>query len=123
MDWDSYKYGQGTRVDDQGIEQMKSEYPWLPQDYLDYLAQVGWGESCGVMFYSRPTTFADMGVVQGPSDFVAIADDMAGFHYGFVRSMGDRVIGVDSTDWMIEDQEVRFRDLMEELYEEYHSPA
>ena len=44
-------------LDADSVEELRSNYQWLPSDYLTYLATVGWGPlgGSGYMIYSAAT--------------------------------------------------------------------
>jgi hypothetical protein len=67
------------------VEQLRAAFPYLPQDYFDYMGKVGWGETdSGRMIYEGPTGIAD---VYGPQcnvrDVVLLGDDFQGYCFGF----------------------------------------
>ncbi|MNX77705.1 hypothetical protein D3C86_1092570 [compost metagenome] len=64
---------------------LQEKFPALPQDYLDYLAQYGWGMTLtGRVLYSGPIgpeeIFGDERNLPG---VVLLGDDMAGYCFAF----------------------------------------
>lgn len=66
-------------------DSLKAEHPELPDDYLDYLQNVGWGESeSGRMIYSSPVSPSHIygGRLEG-SRVLLLGDDTQGYCFGF----------------------------------------
>ena len=75
----------GTRLTHHTIGELKQKYPFLPNDYLDYMLTVGWGESdSGRVIYEGPIDSAE---VYGPRDdlssIILLGDDFQGYCFGY----------------------------------------
>jgi hypothetical protein len=84
------------------IYSITQEFPGIPQDYLDWMRDVGWGEhENGYMVYSGPVTGDE--IAPPLAEVVVVADDMAGYTIGYIRDSGNwHFVGVDTCGWEIE---------------------
>ena len=114
MKWDKARFNRGTRITPAEATALRQRYPQVPEDYVSFMEQVGWGEQVGINLYSGPSSLGALGLSEGPPNFLAVGDDMAGFFYGFDVEH-DTVVGVDPSTGKIESQEVSFHELMLEL--------
>lgn len=91
-------------INHQEIEEIREKFIGIPEDYLDWLSNEGWGEhGSGYMFYSRPSYAKEIfgtGIPNSILSTVLIADDMAGFSIGFDANW--RFVGIDSCDWELQ---------------------
>ncbi|WP_147870696.1 hypothetical protein [Stieleria maiorica] len=78
-------------VSDTTIAEIESDYPEIPQDYIAFLREVGWGAiaMCYVI-YRSPKTFGEVYDAATPQDIILIGDNMSG-----------RCIGFDKWTWNI----------------------
>ena len=42
------------KCDSEALDQIRSNFGFLPDEYVQFLVDVGWGEVAGLMFYSGP---------------------------------------------------------------------
>lgn len=80
-----------------GLTQIRSEYDFLPDEYIQFLVNAGWGEVAGFMFYSGPIELHDVfdkETAEASPRIILIADNMAGWHLGYIE--------IDNT-WMLTD--------------------
>lgn len=69
-----------TQLSAPEIEALRSEYPRLPAVYLNYLREIGWGETpSGHMVYSGPITPDEVYSQIVDDGRVIIGDDMQGY--------------------------------------------
>lgn len=83
------------------IKAMKEEHGPLPEEYIAWLSEQGWGEQeSGIMLYSGPLHASEIFGVQYPSALegvLLIGDDMAGYSIGYRSSdHGWQFVGFDS---------------------------
>ena len=92
-----------TLTEDQ-ISALKNSYSSIPNEYLDWLSTVGWGEhENGYMFYSGPSYSVEIFGSDIPANIhsvLLIGDDMAGYSIGFDKS--GQFVGIDSNDWELD---------------------
>lgn len=67
------------------IEELRTNYPSLPESYFLYLQNVGWGETCtGCMIYSGPVAAREVyGEVPHLTTVVLLGDDFQGYCLAF----------------------------------------
>lgn len=83
------------------IEAIKAEHGSLPEEYLDWLSERGWGEQeSGVMLYSGPVHPDDIFGEQHPvalRGVLLVGDDMASYSIGYrATDLGWQFVGFDS---------------------------
>ncbi len=85
-------------------------YPDLPQDYIEWLKENGWGEHEVLgMVYEQPIPGDE--ICPEAKDLLVIGDNMAGFMYGFVRKNGQwEFRGLESCGWKYETFHSSFSD-------------
>ena len=74
------------KLTNEDINNLLVEYPGLPNDYLEYLKNHGWGESLsGRMVYEGPVSPEDIydDNYEGPKSVVLFGDDFQGYCLGF----------------------------------------
>lgn len=74
-----------TRLSATELDALLAAYPALPLDYIEYLRNVGWGETTsGRMIYSGPVApqevYPDL---LDRSDIVLLGDDFQGYCLGY----------------------------------------
>jgi len=89
------------------IALLVAEYPGLPEDYLAYLREAGWGKAPnGHMIYSGPISPDEIyPQLSGEKNRVLIGDDMQGYCLGYdfvVKRYGEYS---DSGDWSAFDED------------------
>ena len=74
------------KVSDRAVAALRAAHPSLPDDYLAYLAAIGFGSlgDSSFMIYSGPISTEDVygQVPEGMQDVVLIGDDFAGYTVG-----------------------------------------
>jgi hypothetical protein len=95
------------RLSKNEIEEIRSAYPGIPQEYLDWLSDNGWGEhESGYMIYSSPTYSSEILGSEFPEsikNILMVGDDMAGYSIGFIGNNSNwKFVGIDSCGWEIE---------------------
>lgn len=76
------------KCDSEALDQIRSNFGFLPDEYVQFLVDVGWGEVAGLMFYSGPVELHeifDRETAEASAKIVLIGDDMAGGHLGYVK--------------------------------------
>jgi hypothetical protein len=89
------------------IAEIQSTYPGIPLEYLDWLAENGWGEhESGYMIYSNPTYSSEIFGSECPENIMNIlmvGDDMAGYSIGFIKTNSSwQFVGIKSCGWEVE---------------------
>ena len=77
-----------NKCDRETLDELRSKYSFLPDEYAQYLAEVGWGEVAGFMFYSGPVELQDIfdeETAEASARVILIGDDMAGGHLGYIE--------------------------------------
>ncbi|MCC9600557.1 hypothetical protein LOC67_08290 [Stieleria sp. JC731] len=74
-----------TRLDESHIRKIRLSFPNVPNDYLDLLKTIGWG-NYGFVVYSGPVHPDEIFGVDGATDirhFLIIGDNMAGWMFAY----------------------------------------
>lgn len=80
-----------TRVE---VEALRSEFPGLPEEYLAFLVDFGYGVHGRIHFYSGPVPPGDIyESEEGLEDLLLFGDDGQGYCYGF-ETRGFQVVEV-----------------------------
>lgn len=94
----------GSRLEmvaDSGLAVIREQFPGIPDHYLAFLRNVGWGSlgDGNFMIYSspcEPDEFFDVQTSEELDGIVFWGDDFAGWMAGFDTRDGWRIVGVDS---------------------------
>jgi hypothetical protein len=86
-----------TKLDDEKIALMKSTYKNIPEDYLQYLKQVGWESfrECQFMVYESLMTLSDIGMELENDEYnhlLFFGDNFSGDLSGFDLTKNGNVI-------------------------------
>lgn len=76
------------KCDSETLGRIRAEFGFLPDEYVQFLAHVGWGEVAGVMFYSGPIDLQELfgkDTSETSAEIFLIGDDMAGGHLGYMK--------------------------------------
>jgi len=89
------------KLSDPQIEAIKDEHGPLPEEYLAWLSEKGWGEQeSGIMLYSGPVHVKEIFGDDYPKVLKAvllIGDDMAGYSIGYRQTeRGWQFVGFES---------------------------
>ncbi|MBI3824277.1 MAG: hypothetical protein HY289_16535 [Planctomycetes bacterium] len=96
-----YSEARLTPVSSGEVGNLRQSWPGIPDHYVDYLSEVGWGEVGAYMFFSGPvgseeiygdstiSEFPHLGCIQ------IVATDSAGGCIGFDTLMGWKMVMVD----------------------------
>lgn len=80
-----------TAVPSEHVVQLRKEYPAVPEEYFEFLREVGWGNIGGLMMYRDlldPNGF--IAPVEEPWENVAVfGDDWQAAHFGFDLKTGE----------------------------------
>lgn len=98
------------------LSDARAQFPWVPDDYWEFVEKVGYGQMVGLVFYEGPVQLRDLGLTDAPQDYAAVADDMAGGFYGFV-SERNGVVALETTGWVQDPLDQTFDDFLTELAE------
>jgi hypothetical protein len=93
-----------TKLSDSEIASLRSEFPNVPSDYFDFLANQGYGEiPDGLTLYSGPVSPTSIlgRRAEGMSSILLIPDDLTGTSYGFDASRNWTIVSVDSCDMSV----------------------
>ena len=72
------------KISQKGIDKIRSDYPQIPQRYLDYLADVGWGEGeHGKMIYAEPILPDSIYPKFENREIILLGDDFNGYCFGY----------------------------------------
>ncbi len=83
------------------IAQLEAKYPGIPQDYLDFLRQVGSGEigDSDFMIYGGPVAPEDVfGPDERLSHLLLLGDDLQGYCVAFDPTHNWAVVEIDPTN-------------------------
>lgn len=80
---------------------IKAEHGFLPEEYLTWLSERGWGEQeSGIMLYSGPLHPSEIFGEQYPvalKEVLLVGDDMAGYSIGYrPANLRWQLVGFDS---------------------------
>ena len=68
----------------QNVEQLRHQFPTLPDDYFHHLSKIGWGETNGRMIYEGPIYSDEIyGQIDELNDIVLLGDDFQGYCLGY----------------------------------------
>ena len=100
------------------IESIKENYPLIPDEYLSWITDNGWGEDeSGYMIYSSPAYSTEIFGTDCPENIksvVLVGDDMAGYSIGYkVISDKAQLVGIDSCGWDVEEIQKSFDEYLE----------
>ena len=88
-----------TKLNYDEIEKIKNEHKNIPDDYLDYLKEIGWGSfrECRFMVFGKPSKLDDIGVGTDIDEtgLIFFGDNFAGDFYGFNLKNSEKVIEWD----------------------------
>lgn len=72
-------------LDALALQRWRARHPRLPVDYLDYLRDVGWGQTAtGRMIYAGPVAPEEIyGEALCHTSILLLGDDMAGHAFGY----------------------------------------
>lgn len=92
-----------TALDASEAEVLRSDYPGIPEDYVDFLQSVGFGalEDETFSIYSGPVPPGDIYdavAAAGLESVVLFGDDFQGYSFGFARDRDWAVVEVDPAD-------------------------
>jgi hypothetical protein len=79
------------------VETLRGKYPGIPEDYLAFLTEIGWGNFGSFMLYSEPGSpkFTYGAEREGLKGIILIGDDMQGYSFGFDAGNGFRLVEID----------------------------
>ena len=84
------------------LGRIRSGFSFLPDEYVQFLVRVGWGEVAGLMFYSEPMELIEIfgkDTAATSAEIVLIGDDMAGRHLGSIKVCNEWLLtDFDHTD-------------------------
>jgi len=91
-----------TRLNESEVISIRKEYPHVPEDYLEYLREVGWGMiGDGYMVYSGPIgadEIYDQVSANHLKGILFFGDDLQGHCAGFNTSTNWTLVEVDPTN-------------------------
>jgi hypothetical protein len=94
-----------TKLNDNEIEKIKSEHKNIPDEYLDYLKEIGWGSfrQCQFMIFGAPLELDDLGVETDIDEtgIIFFGDNFGGDLSGFNLKKSEKVI-----EWVHELDEI-----------------
>ena len=79
------------------IDLIRSRYHWLPDDYLEFLRDVGAGEigDSSFMIYDSPVPGESIFGNTAVPGVLAVGDDFQGYVFGYSRATGTNVVEID----------------------------
>lgn len=85
-----------ARLSSADVDGLRARYPGLPEDYLDFLVEVGSGDLGEFQIYSGPVPApevypSDSGALGG---VLLVGDDFQGYCFGFDRASDFRLVEV-----------------------------
>lgn len=97
------------------IGALRDRHPGLPADYLQFLAEVGYGDLGEVQLHSGPSAaenFCPAGS-KGLESVLVFGDDKQGYCFGFDTIDGFRVVEISPSGEVAKDVEPEFSSLMQ----------
>jgi hypothetical protein len=103
-----------TRLSETEAAALRSQHPGLPEDYVDFLVSVGYGDLGPLQLYSGPTQPGQVYPKSPPSlaSLLLFGDDFQGYCFGFDVSESFRVVEVDPRGNVDRGVEGRFTELL-----------
>lgn len=86
------------RLSEEKVSEIKRRFPGLPDDYIQFLREIGHGNLGVLVIYDSPIDpvyVYSEARAESLKGLVLFGDDMQGFCYGFDLQAGCRVIEVD----------------------------
>lgn len=85
-----------TRLAATEVDELKRQYPEIPEDYLAFLAEVGFGDLGELQLHSGPSS---AGSLYSPlpkhlEQVIVFGDDKQGYCFGFDRANNYRLVEV-----------------------------
>jgi hypothetical protein len=104
------------KLTDAEIQEIRNKYPNIPEDYLDYLKEIGWGSfrECQFMIFGKPDKLSEIiGEVEeiDETDLIFFGDNFAGDFSGFNLKKDEKVI-----EWWHDSNEINET---EQTFKEY----
>lgn len=108
-----------TPVPESEINSLKTKYPRIPEDYLDYLREVGWGDfgDGTYMIYSGPLSSDEIYDPETAADLSHIlffGDNFGGDCAGFDTENDWAVVEVDHTDMSSSEESQTFEEFIQD---------
>jgi hypothetical protein len=90
------------------LDRLRKEFPALPDDYIEFLTDVGTGSFGDSMYalYSGPVPPDDIYDEQTASkmgSLLLFGDDFAGYNVGYDTAHGWTVVGIDSSNMQVDE--------------------
>jgi hypothetical protein len=91
------------RVTGDQLAALRTDFPGIPEDYLEYLAEIGWGTFGASLFvvYEGPISPEDMYDPVTAARFKSlwlIGDDYSGYNIAFDTKRSWSIVGIDSAN-------------------------
>lgn len=102
------------RASAEEIVRLRERYPGLPEEYLDFLCEVGSGDIKELQIYSGPTSAYGIYpcVDETLSHILLFGDDFQGHCFGFDVEKNYQVVEVDPSGKFCLDVELNFSELI-----------
>ena len=108
-----------TLVTAEKLIKLKENYPQIPEEYLLYLSNVGWGDfrQCGYMIYSGPITLDSIGLSEAyplKEKVIFFGDNFSGDMAGFNLDNNYSVVVLGHASGDLHETGLSFRQFMRE---------
>ncbi len=79
------------------VDAIRSRYPWLPDEYLEFLRDIGAGEigESSLMLYESPVPAKTIFGHDAIPGVLAIGDDFQGYVYGYSPSADSSIVEIE----------------------------
>lgn len=103
------------RLESTDIGALRDRHPGLPADYLQFLAEVGYGDLGELQLHSGPSAAENFYPAGSESleSVLVFGDDKQGYCFGFDTNDGFRVVEISPSGEVAKDVEPEFSSLMQ----------
>ena len=103
-----------TVVASSRVDAIRSRYPWLPDEYLEFLRDVGAGEigESSLMVYDSPVPAETIFGHDTIPGVLAIGDDFQGYVFGYSPSAGGSIVEIEPGGFTLDVVALSFADFI-----------
>jgi len=100
------------------VRELQLQFPSLPQDYIEFLREIGSGNLGDIQIYSGPTNPDSVypSISSELAQVVLVGDDLQGYCFAFDMIDGFRLVEVDPQGNVDRSIEQRFEDLIRRFH-------
>lgn len=110
--------GSLSRLSEGDVVAIRSEFPGLPVEYLEFLQEVGFGDLGEIQLYSGPVEAASIypSGAEPLTSILLIGDDMQGHCFGFDCDRNHQLVEIDPQGAVHRDVEPDFAGLLRSCF-------